>query len=86
MYTLTYTKSAVKDILKLKSAKLDAKVKALLEIIKVNPYQIPPRYEKLVGDLEGLYSRRINIQHRLVYEIFEEEKIVKIISLWTHYE
>ena len=86
MYTLTYTKSAVKDIPKLKSAKLDAKVKALLEIIKVNPYQIPPRYEKLVGDLEGLYSRRINIQHRLVYEIFEEEKVVKIISLWTHYE
>ena len=86
MYTLTYTKSAIKDIPKLKSAKLDTKAKALLEIIKVNPYQTPQRYEKLVGDLEGLYSRRINIQHRLVYEIFEEEKVVKIISLWTHYE
>ena len=86
MYTLTYTKSAVKDIPKLKFAKLDTKAKALLEIIKVNPYQTPPRYEKLVGDLEGLYSRRINIQHRLVYEVFQEEKIVKIISLWTHYE
>ena len=86
MYTLTYTKSAVKDIPKLKSAKLDTKAKALLEIIKVNPYQTPPRYEKLVGDLEGLYSRRINIQHRLVYEVFEEEKVVKVISLWTHYE
>ena len=86
MYTLTYTKSAIKDIPKLKSAKLDTKAKALLEIIKCNPYQTPPRYEKLVGDLEGLYSRRINIQHRLVYEVFEEEKIVKIISLWTHYE
>ena len=86
MYTLTYTKYAVKDIPKLKSAKLDVKAKALLEIIKVNPYQIPPRYEKLVGDLEDLYSRRINIQHRLVYAVFEEEKVVKIISLWTHYE
>ncbi len=86
MYKIMYTKVAVKDIEKLKSAHLENKAKNLIEIIRENPYQTPPRYEKLVGDLEGLYSRRINIQHRLVYEIFETEKIVKIISLWTHYE
>ncbi len=86
MYKIMYTKVAVKDIEKLKSAHLENKAKNLIEIIRENLYQTPPRYEKLVGDLEGLYSRRINIQHRLVYEIFETEKIVKIISLWTHYE
>lgn len=75
MYTLTYTKSAVKDIPKLKSAKLDTKAKALLEIIKCNPYQTPPRYEKLVGDLEGLYSRRINIQHRLFMRSLRKKKL-----------
>ncbi len=75
----------MKDIPKLKAAHLDIKAKTLIEIIKENPYQNPPRYEKLVGDLEGLYSRRINIRHRLVYEVFESEKIIKIISLWTHY-
>lgn len=85
MYKIVYTKAAVKDILKLKAAHLDIKAKTLIEIIKENPYQNPPRYEKLVGDLEGLYSRRINIRHRLVYEVFESEKIIKIISLWTHY-
>ena len=85
MYKIVYTKAAVKDIPKLKAAHLDIKAKALIEVIKENPYQQPPRYEKLVGDLEGLYSRRINIRHRLVYEVFESEKIIKIISLWTHY-
>lgn len=85
MYKIVYTKAAVKDIPKLKAAHLDIKAKTLIEIIKENPYQKPPRYEKLVGDLEGLYSRRINIRHRLVYEVFESEKIIKIISLWTHY-
>lgn len=75
-----------KDIPKLKSAKLEDKAKLLIEIIKKNPYTNSPRYEKLVGNLEGAYSRRINLKHRLVYEIFEEEKIIKIISLWTHYE
>lgn len=85
MYKIVYTKAAVKDIPKLKAAHLDVKAKTLVEIIKENPYQKPPRYEKLVGDLEGLYSRRINIRHRLVYEVFESEKIIKIISLWTHY-
>lgn len=85
MYKIVYTKAAVKDIPKLKAAHLDIQAKTLIEIIKENPYQKPPRYEKLVGDLEGLYSRRINIRHRLVYEVFESEKIIKIISLWTHY-
>jgi len=86
MYNIVYTKKAINDIPKLKSVKLDKKAKALIEIIKENPYKTPPTYEKLMGDLTGAYSRRINIKHRLVYEVLEEEKTVKIISLWTHYE
>lgn len=86
MYKIVYTKSAVKDIPKLKAAHLDTKAKALIEVIRINPFQSPPGYEKLVGDLQGLYSRRINIQHRLVYQVLEEEKTIKIVSLWTHYE
>lgn len=86
MYKIVYTKTAVKDIPKLKSVHLDTKAKALIEVIRENPYQSPPSYEKLVGDLQGLYSRRINIQHRLVYQVLEEEKVIKVISLWTHYE
>lgn len=86
MYRIVYTKTATKDIPKLKSAHLDDKAKALIEIVRVNPYQTPPPYEKLVGDLNGAYSRRINVQHRLVYEVYESEKTIKIISLWTHYE
>lgn len=86
MYSIVYTKKAVNDIPNLKSAKLDKKAKALIELIRENPYQTPPPYEKLQGDLQGAYSRRINIKHRLVYEVFEEEQTVKIISLWTHYE
>jgi len=86
MYNIVYTKKAINDIPKLKSVKLDKKAKALIEIIKENPYKIPPTYEKLMGDLTGAYSRRINIKHRLVYEVLEEEKTVKIISLWTHYD
>lgn len=86
MYKIVYTKTATKDIPKLKAAHLDAKAKALIDVIRENPYQAPPSYEKLVGDLQGLYSRRINIQHRLVYQVFEEEKTIKIVSLWTHYE
>lgn len=85
MYNIVYTKKAINDISKLKSVKLDKKAKALIEIIKENPYKTPPTYEKLMGDLTGAYSRRINIKHRLVYEVLEEEKTVKIISLWTHY-
>lgn len=86
MYKIVYTKIAVKDIPRLKAAHLDTKAKALIDVIRENPYQTPPSYEKLVGDLQGLYSRRINFQHRLVYQVLEEEKTVKIISLWTHYE
>ena len=86
MYNIVYTKKAINDIPKLKSVKLDKKAKALVEIIKENPYKTPPTYEKLMGDLTGVYSRRINIKHRLVYEVLEEEKTVKIISLWTHYD
>ena len=86
MYNIVYTKKAINDIPKLKSVKLDKKAKALIEIIKENPYKTPPTYEKLMGDLTGAYSRCINIKHRLVYEVLEEEKTVKIISLWTHYD
>ena len=86
MYKIVYTKIAVKDIPRLKAAHLDTKAKAIIDVIRENPYQTPPSYEKLVGDLQGLYSRRINLQHRLVYQVLEEEKTVKIISLWTHYE
>ena len=70
----------------MKAAHLDNKAKALIEVIRVNPYQSPPSYEKLVGDMQGLYSRRINVQHRLVYEVLEEMNTIKIVSLWTHYE
>ncbi len=86
MYKIFYTKTALKDISKLQTAHLDEKAKELIAIIKENPYQTPPSYEKLVGDLKGLYSRRINRQHRLVYEVLEQEKAIKIISLWSHYE
>lgn len=86
MYKVVYTKKAAGDIPKLKAAKLDGKAKALIELIKEDPYRTPPRFEKLVGDLQGALSRRISIKHRLVYEVLEDEKTVKIISLWTHYE
>lgn len=86
MYSIYYTKKAIKDIPKIKSAKLDKKTKSLIDLIRENPFQTPPPYEKLQGDLYGAYSRRINIKHRLVYEVYEEEKAIKIISLWTHYE
>jgi Txe/YoeB family toxin of toxin-antitoxin system len=85
-WKLIYTKQAQKDAKKLASAGLKPKAEALLEIIRDNPYANPPRYEKLVGDLAGAYSRRINIQHRLVYEVIEEEKTIKILRLWTHYQ
>ena len=86
MYKVVYTKTAAKDIPKLKAAHLDDKAKSLIEVVRVNPFQNPPPYEKLVGDLSGAYSRRINVQHRLVYEVYEQEQVVKILSLWTHYE
>lgn len=93
MYLIKYDRQAAKDIKNLESAKLDVKAKSLIEILQKNPLE--PPYEELVGNLSGLYSRRINIQHRLVYEIFNEEVLignmkyegtVKIIRMWTHYE
>lgn len=85
-YQIVYTKTALKDIPHLKAAHLDAKARNLIDLLRENPYQTPPTYEKLVGDLSGAYSRRINIQHRLVYQVYEDQHIVKIISLWSHYE
>ena len=85
-WELVFTKQAQKDAEKLSAAGLKKKAQPLLDIIKEDPYQNPPPYEKLVGDLSGSYSRRINIQHRVVYQLYDTEKIVKIIRLWTHYE
>ena len=85
-WTLVHTKQAQKDARKLASSGLKNKAKSLLDIIRKDPYQNPPPYEKLVGDLSGAYSRRINIQHRLVYQIYENEHTIKVIRLWTHYE
>ena len=86
MYTIVYTKRAENDIIKLKEAGLDKKAKSLIDLLRENPYMSPPSFEKLKGDLNGAYSRRINIKHRLVYQIYDKEKIVKIILMWTHYE
>lgn len=86
IWTLHYTKQAQKDAKKLASSGLKAKAQALLSILKKDPWKNPPPFEKLVGDLSGAYSRRINIQHRLVYQVLEAEKAVKILRLWTHYE
>jgi len=85
-HKLVFTKQAQKDAKKIKEAGLKNKAQALLDILTLNPYHNPPPYEKLIGDLAGAYSRRINIQHRLVYQAFEEERIVKVIRLWSHYE
>ena len=86
MYKIVYTKKSVKDIEKLISAKLDKKTKSLIELVRENPFKTPPPYEKIQVDLSGAYLRRINIKHRFVYEVLEEEKTVKILSMWTHYE
>ena len=85
-YKIVYTKAAQKAIPKLKTSRLDEKAKKLIELLRRNPYESPPPFEKLTGDLRGAFSRRINIQHRLVYQVYEQEKTVKIISMWTHYE
>jgi Txe/YoeB family toxin of toxin-antitoxin system len=85
-WVLVYTKQARKDAKKIVSLGLKEKAQQLLDIIEKNPYQNPPPYEKLVGDLEGAYSRRINIQHRLVYQVLEKQRTVKVIRMWTHYE
>ncbi|MBW1956617.1 MAG: Txe/YoeB family addiction module toxin [Deltaproteobacteria bacterium] len=85
-WRVVFTKQARKDAKKISAAGLRSKAETLLEILQKNPYQTPPPYEKLIGDLKGAYSRRINIQHRLVYQILDDEKAVKVIRMWTHYE
>lgn len=85
-WQLLYTKAAQKDAKNLTTAGLKDKAVQLLQVIAENPFQNPPPYEKLVGDLTGAYSRRINIQHRLVYQVLEAEKIVKVLRMWSHYE
>jgi toxin YoeB len=85
-WQLYYTKQAQKDAKKISAAGLRSKAENLLSILEKNPYQNPPPYEKLIGDLSGAISRRINIQHRMVYQVLEAEKAVKIIRMWTHYE
>ena len=85
-WQVVFTKQAQKDAKKLKAAGLKPKAEKLIALLRQNPYGTPPRYEKLIGDLSGAYSRRINIQHRLVYQILEDEKTVKVIRMWTHYE
>ncbi|WP_048441576.1 Txe/YoeB family addiction module toxin [Caenimonas sp. SL110] len=85
-WQVVYAKQALKDAKKLASAGLKEKAQELLEVLKRSPFQNPPPFEKLVGDLEGAYSRRINIQHRLVYEVFKKERIVRVLRMWTHYE
>lgn len=86
MWTIKYSKLAVKDSKKIEQSNLKKSVIELLDVLRKDPFQNSPPYEKLLGDLSGKYSRRINIQHRLVYEVFEEEKIVRILRMWTHYE
>jgi Txe/YoeB family toxin of toxin-antitoxin system len=85
-WRLIYTKQAQKDAQKLASAGLKAKAQTLLAILAEQPFQNPPPYEKLIGDLSGAYSRRINIQHRLVYQVLENDAVVKVIRMWSHYE
>jgi len=85
-YKLVYTKQAKKDAKKAASSGLKSKIEELLEIIEEDPFEEYPPYEKLVGNLGGAYSRRINIQHRLVYQVYEKEKVVKVIRMWTHYD
>jgi toxin YoeB len=86
MWRIVFTKQALKDAKKLSSAGLRQKTETLLDILRENPYRTPPPFEKLIGDLSGAYSRRINIQHRLVYQIIEEMNVVKVLRMWTHYE
>ena len=85
-WKIVYTKQAQKDARKIAEAGLKKKALELLDILRINPFQNPPPYEKLVGNLIGAYSRRINIQHRLVYQVLKDERVVKVLRLWTHYE
>lgn len=85
-YQVVFSKQAVKDAKKIARAGLKEKAVFLLNILQENPWQSPPQFEKLIGNLSGFYSRRINIQHRLIYEVFEDDKIVRVLRKWTHYE
>lgn len=85
-YTLLYTRQAKKDAKKLKGTPLAAKARELLDLISEDPFVSPPPFEALVGDLRGAFSRRLNVQHRLVYQVYEEERVIKVLRLWTHYE
>ncbi len=85
-WQLVYTNQALRDAKKIEKSGLKKKVQELFQLLEKDPFHIPPRYEKLLGDLEGAYSRRINIHHRLVYQVLKKEKVVKVIRMWTHYE
>lgn len=85
-WQIVFTRQAQKDAQKLAAAKLKPKARLLLDVLRDNPFKIPPPYEKLVGDLSGAYSRRINLRHRLVYQVCEAEKVIKVLRMWTHYE
>ena len=84
-YKILYSKLALKDVKKLSGINLDKKARKLIGIIRKNPFQIPPPYEKLVGNLSGAYSRKINIKHRIVYQVREEDKVIRILRMWSHY-
>ena len=86
IWSVVFAKQALKDAKKLKASGLKEKAQALLEVLETDPFQNPPPFEKLVGDLSGAYSRRINIQHRLVYEVFSEQRTVRVLRMWTHYD
>lgn len=85
-WRVVYTKHAEKDAKKIAQSNLKKKAKKLISLLEQNPFQKPPQFEKLVGDLDGAYSRRINIQHRMVYQVLAEERVVKVLRMWTHYE
>ena len=85
-WRVVFAKHALKDAKKLSAAGLKAKAQELLDVLAHDPFQNPPPFEKLVGDLDGAYSRRINIQHRLVYEVFKKERVVRVLRMWTHHE
>jgi Txe/YoeB family toxin of toxin-antitoxin system len=86
VWKVVFTKQALNDAKKINSAGLRKKAESIIELLQKNPFRIPPSYEKLIGDLSGAFSRRINIKHRMVYQVYEKEKTVKVIRMWTHYE
>lgn len=86
MYRIVYSKKSLKHVQNIKTANLEKQIKELMNVLRENPFRNPPPYEKLQGELKGFYSRRINAKHRLVYQVYESEKTVKILSMWIHYE